>query len=184
LTERIYRLLVGATAGNKKIARGRDKQIWRWPGALISAAAAAAVIVATMMWPRETPCLTSTLQPVTERPSIAVLPLDNLSGDPAQGPIVDGFADELTTALAQIHDLFVIARNSAFAYRGKSCDMRRIAKELGVHNIIEGSVQCLDFRRFLRRSSGALGQGGAEHCRCAFAKADGFRRTSLGARRD
>lgn len=59
----------------------------------------------------------------------------------ARGPIVDGFADELTTALAQIHDLFVIARNSAFAYRGKSCDMRRIAKELGVRNIIEGSVQ-------------------------------------------
>jgi len=78
---------------------------------------------------------------MTEGPSVAVLPLDNLSGDPVQTPIVDGMADDLITALWQIRNLFVIARNSSFAYRGKSCDMRRIAKELGVHNLIEGSVQ-------------------------------------------
>ena len=79
--------------------------------------------------------------PMTDGPSVAVLPLDNLSGDPGQTPIVDGIADDLTTALSQIRDLLVIARNSSFAYRGKSCDMRRVAKELGVRDLIEGSVQ-------------------------------------------
>src|SRR5262249_3815779 len=116
---------------------------WRLLAAGGTMAILAAVGAAVVPWLRsqDTPCVTRTLPPMKEGPSIAVLPLDNLSGDPEQTPIVDGIADDLTSALWQIHDLFVIARNSSFAYRGKSCDIRRVARELGVHNLIEGSVQ-------------------------------------------
>ena len=142
---RVYRVLLDpAAAGSTVLTKRKMASPRRWPaiaGASAVALAAIAAGVALALWPRETPCLTSALQPLTAGPSIAVLPLDNLSGDPAQGPIVDGIADDLTTALTQVRDLFVIARNSSFAYRGKACDMRRVASELGVRNLIEGSVQ-------------------------------------------
>ena len=73
--------------------------------------------------------------------SIVVLPFTNLSGDPAQDYFVDGITENLTTDLSRIHDSFVIARNTAFAYRGKPIDARQIGKELGVRYVLEGSVQ-------------------------------------------
>jgi len=141
---RVYRVVLDPAAVGKTVAavnRGQSK--WRWvaTGGVAAILAAVGTGAALWLWPQDTPCLTRTLQPMTEGPSVALLPLDNLSGDAAQTPIVDGFTDDLTTALWQIRDLLVIARNSSFAYRGTSCDMRRVAKELGVHNLIEGSVQ-------------------------------------------
>jgi adenylate cyclase len=141
---RVYRLILHAAAAGKTVGAIKKAQPkWQWPaiGAIAAILVAAGTTTALWLWPQDTACLTRTVQPMTEGPSVAVLPLDNLSGDPVQTPIVDGMADDLITALWQIRDLFVIARNSSFAYRGKSCDMRRIAKELGVHNLIEGSVQ-------------------------------------------
>lgn len=75
------------------------------------------------------------------RPSIAVLPFDNLSGDPEKEYFVDGVTEEIITALSRIRWFFVIARHSSFAYKGRSLDLREVAKELGVQYIVEGSVR-------------------------------------------
>jgi TolB-like protein len=76
-----------------------------------------------------------------QRLSLVVLPFANLSGDPAQDYLADALTDQLTTALARIHDSFVIARNTAFTYKGKPVDAKAIGKDLGVRYVLEGSVQ-------------------------------------------
>ena len=73
--------------------------------------------------------------------SIVVLPFANLSGDPAQDYFADGITENLTTELSRAHGSFVIARNTAFAYKGKPIDAKEIGKELGVRYVLEGSVQ-------------------------------------------
>jgi hypothetical protein len=70
-----------------------------------------------------------------------VLPFANLSGDPAQDYFADGVTDNLTTELSRIRNGFVIARNTAFTYKGKSVDAKQIGKDLGVRYVLEGSVQ-------------------------------------------
>jgi TolB-like protein/Flp pilus assembly protein TadD len=75
------------------------------------------------------------------KPSIAVLPFDNLGGDPAQAYFADGLTEDLITDLSKVAGLFVIARNSTFAYRGKARDIRNVGKELGVRYVLEGSVR-------------------------------------------
>lgn len=75
------------------------------------------------------------------RPSIVILPFDNLSGDPEQGYFADGMTEELTATLSRIRDFLVIARNSAFTYKGRPVDVRQIARELGVRYVLEGSVR-------------------------------------------
>jgi len=76
-----------------------------------------------------------------DKPSIAVLPFTNLGGDPQQEYFADGIAEDLITALSCIRWLFVTARNSTFAYKGQSPDVRRVGKDLGVHYVVEGSVR-------------------------------------------
>ena len=75
-----------------------------------------------------------------DKPSIAVLPFQNLSGDPAQEYFADGMAAEITTAIGRAPWLFVIARNSSFTYKGKTADAQQVARELGVRYVLEGSV--------------------------------------------
>ncbi|MEI5679908.1 MULTISPECIES: winged helix-turn-helix domain-containing tetratricopeptide repeat protein [unclassified Mesorhizobium] len=79
--------------------------------------------------------------PLPDKPSIAVLPFVNLSNDPEQDSFADGLTEDLITDLSRISGLFVIARNSAFAYRGKAMDVREIAEELGVRYLLEGSAR-------------------------------------------
>jgi adenylate cyclase len=79
--------------------------------------------------------------PLPDRPSIAVLPFDNMSDDPEQEYFADGLVEDVITELSREQDLFVIARNSSFAYKGQSPDIRKISRELGVHYILEGSVR-------------------------------------------
>jgi len=76
-----------------------------------------------------------------DKPSIVVLPFDNLTGDPRQEVIANGLAENITTTLAKIPELFVIARNSAFEYKGKPKNVKKIAESLGVRYVMEGSVQ-------------------------------------------
>ncbi|MCZ6469998.1 MAG: adenylate/guanylate cyclase domain-containing protein [Gammaproteobacteria bacterium] len=76
-----------------------------------------------------------------EKPSIAVLPFDNMSGDSEQDFFADGISEDLITALSKIHWFFVIARNSSFTYKGRAVDVTRVAGELGVRYVIEGSVR-------------------------------------------
>src|SRR5271170_7595096 len=75
------------------------------------------------------------------RLSIVVLPFENLSGDPEQDYFADGITDDLTTDLSRLPDAFVIARNTAFTYKGKAVDAKEIGRELGVRYVLEGSVQ-------------------------------------------
>ena len=76
-----------------------------------------------------------------QKPSIAVLPFANMSGDPAQKFIADGVVEDIITALSRVRALFVIARNSSFAYEGKAIDIRTVGRELGVRYVLEGSVR-------------------------------------------
>jgi TolB-like protein len=76
-----------------------------------------------------------------DKPSIALLPFQNLSGDPEQDYFADGVVEDIITALSRIRWLFVIARNSSFTYRGRSVDVKQVGRELGVRYVLEGSVR-------------------------------------------
>src|SRR6202047_4369757 len=79
--------------------------------------------------------------PLTDKPSIAVLPFANMSGDPEQEYFPDGMVEEIITALSRIRWLFVIARNSTFIYKGQAVDVKQVGRELGVRYVLEGSVR-------------------------------------------
>src|SRR5207253_414191 len=79
--------------------------------------------------------------PLPDKPSIAVLPFANMSGDPEQEYFADGMVEEIITALSQIRWLFVIARNSSFTYKGRPVDIKQVGRELGVRYVLEGSVR-------------------------------------------
>ena len=81
------------------------------------------------------------LKPVSDKPSIAVLPFTNMSGDPEQEYFADGIVEEIITALSRMRWLTVIARNSSFTYKGRSVDVKQIGRELGVRYVLEGSVR-------------------------------------------
>jgi TolB-like protein/class 3 adenylate cyclase/Tfp pilus assembly protein PilF len=76
-----------------------------------------------------------------DKPSIAVLPFQNMSGDPEQEYFADGMVEDIITALSRFQSLFVIARNSSFTYKGKAVDIKQVGRELGVRYVLEGSVR-------------------------------------------
>jgi adenylate cyclase len=79
--------------------------------------------------------------PLPDKPSIAILPFDNMSGDSEQDYIADGFTENIITGLSQIPEIFVIARNSVFTYKGKPVKIKQVSEELGVKYVLEGSMQ-------------------------------------------
>ena len=101
---------------------GRPIRIWRWlPDGVVAPPARA--------------------QPLPGKPSIVVLPFDNMSGDSDQEHFADGVVEAITAELSRVRSFFVIARNSAFTYKGRAKDLREIGRELGVAYVLEGSVQ-------------------------------------------
>jgi len=84
---------------------------------------------------------TKNMPPLPEKPSIAVLSFENMSGDPEQEYFADGMVEEIITALSRMHWLFVIARNSSFTYKGRAVDVKQVGRELGVRYVLEGSVR-------------------------------------------
>ncbi len=101
---------------------------WRFtPGGQSSAPASPAAQVSALALP--------------DKPSIAVLPFQNLSGDPEQEYFADGLVEDIITALSRFKSLFVIARNSSFTYKGRAVDIRQVGRELGVRYVLEGSVR-------------------------------------------
>jgi TolB-like protein/class 3 adenylate cyclase len=107
--------------------------MWRpAPGPQATTAEGAAVVAAAEARPA---------LPLPDKPSIAVLPFDNLSGDPKQERLAGGLTEDVITDLARFRELFVIARNSTEVYRGKAVDVRQVAHELGVQYVLEGSLQ-------------------------------------------
>src|SRR5262249_43204173 len=79
--------------------------------------------------------------PLLDRPSVAVLPFANLSGDPQQDYFSDGVTEDITTELSRFSELVVIARNSSFQYKSKAVDIRQVGRELGARYVLEGSVR-------------------------------------------
>jgi TolB-like protein/class 3 adenylate cyclase/Tfp pilus assembly protein PilF len=113
---------------------------WAWPNRNSPTVATQASAATTR---QPTPATASTTAP---RLSIVVLPFANLSNDPEQEYFADGITDDLTTDLSRIDGSFVIARNTAFTYKGKQAEVRQIARELGVRYVLEGSVRRLGER--------------------------------------
>jgi len=109
--------------------------------AVVLAVIAVAVYGFVTWQSRESVISESAEQMASEKPSIAVLPFDNMSGDPDQEYFADGITEDLTTDLSRISGLFVVARNSAFSYKGRSVDVRTVAEELGVRYVLEGSIR-------------------------------------------
>ncbi len=116
--------------------------------AIVAAAGIALVIVAGVLawlapWSSRIETGSSARTPLSlpSKPSIAVLPFENMSGDPEQAYFADGMTDDLITDLSKVGGLFVIARNSTFVYKGKSTDVREVARRLGVRYVLEGSVR-------------------------------------------
>jgi len=101
--------------------------------------------LAAWRWPASSPApataISQVARPVTAKPSIAVLPFDNMSQDPEQGYFADGITEDLITDLSKVTGLIVIARNSTFVYKGRAHDVREITKALGVRYVLEGSVR-------------------------------------------
>jgi adenylate cyclase len=90
--------------------------------------------------------------PLPDKPSIAVLPFVNMTGDPQQEFFSDGLTEDLITALSKVPSLFVIARNSTFTYKGKPVKVQQVAEDLGVRYVLEGSIQKAGDRCASRRS--------------------------------
>lgn len=105
------------------------------------------VVVVTLAWfapwspSKDTTFGDESVLALPDKPSIAVLPFENLSGDPDQVGFTDGLAENIITSLSRFDDLFVIARHSSFQYKGKSVDIRDVGRDLGVRYVLEGSVQ-------------------------------------------
>ena len=93
------------------------------------------------VWRIEISSLFTEALPLPEETSIAVLPFQNMSGDPEQEYFADGMVDDIITALSRFKLLFVIARNSSFVYKGRTVDIKRVGRELGVRYVLEGSVR-------------------------------------------
>jgi TolB-like protein/class 3 adenylate cyclase/Flp pilus assembly protein TadD len=146
---RVYRIIMEPEAIGKDRAGPRQWQRVALPVVAVLVLTVAAVVIwkfyqrpsppPAEIAPEQTP---GTKFP--EKPSIAVLPFANMSDDPKQEYFSDGMTDDLITDLSKISGLFVIARNSAFQYKGKSVDVKKISRELGVRYVLEGSVRRIE----------------------------------------
>ncbi len=144
-----YRVLMEprvTVAGERKEAKAVP--LWRRKAMLAGGVAFVVVVIGALIWnfyfrlpPIEPASVERMAFSLPDKPSIAVLPFDNLSGDPEQEYFSDGLTEEIITALSKVPKLFVIARNSTFSYKGKPVKVNQIAEELGVRYVLEGSVR-------------------------------------------
>ena len=143
----VYRVLTAPEAAGKVIGETkRATQPWKW--AAVGAAVVVLIGVAgavTWLRPWEPTVEPASVErmafPLPDKPSIAVLPFTNMSGDPSQEYFADGMTEDLITDLSKISGLFVIARNSSFSYKDRQVKVRQVAEELGVRYVLEGSVR-------------------------------------------
>jgi adenylate cyclase len=150
----VYRVLLDAkTKGSVVYKNRRDDPRHRRRATIIAATALVIVIAIFSLWkfylrtPSFEPAsMENMAYPLPDKPSIAVLPFNNLSGDPDQEYISDGLTEEIITGLSKIPDLFVIARNSSFTYKDKPVKVQQVSEELGVRYVLEGSFRMQDDR--------------------------------------
>jgi adenylate cyclase len=140
---RVYRVLMDPEAAGKVIGEKRPiSRHWRWAAvALLVVAGALAIWNFYFRPPFEPASVERMAYPLPDKPSIAVLPFDNMSEDPNQEYFSDGITEEIITALSKTPKMFVIARNSTFTYKGKPVKVKQVAEELGVQYVLEGSVR-------------------------------------------
>jgi adenylate cyclase len=145
---RAYKVLMEPEAAGKVIGEDRPRlRQWRWSA--ITAAVVLIIVAGSLaIWnfylrlPQIEPASVEEMAfPLPDKPSIAVLPFDNMSGDPKQEYFSDAITENIITALSNVSDMFVIARNSTFTYKGKAVKIQQVAEELGVRYVLEGSVQ-------------------------------------------
>ena len=138
---RVYRMRVGPEAAVKPRPRRWHKPALAALVVLIVAAGAFAIWNFYLRPDVDPASVAKMAFPLPEKPSIAVLPFVNMSGDPEQEYFSDGLTEEIITALSKVPQLFVIARNSTFSYKGKPVKVHQVAEELGVQYVLEGSVR-------------------------------------------
>jgi pentatricopeptide repeat protein len=122
---------------------------WRRKAAIAGAIAVVVIVIGVaLLWnfylrppPIEPASVEKMAYPLPEKPSVAVLPFVNMSDDPKQEFFSDGLTDQIIASLSKVHELFVIARNSTFTYKGKPVKVQQVAEELGVRYVLEGSVR-------------------------------------------
>ncbi len=143
----VFKFLLGAPV-TENVAVAAPVATWsrRWPlvaGGLAVLVLAAGIVLWQQPWaPREEPASEADMAfPLPDKPSIAVLPFNNMSDDASQEYFADGMTEDLITDLSKISGLFVIARNSSFSYKGQQVKVRQVAEELGVRYVLEGSVR-------------------------------------------
>jgi adenylate cyclase len=122
--------------------------LWRRKAILAGSVVLVLVVIAALIWnfyfrapPMEAASVEKMAYPLPDKPSIAVLPFTNMSDDPRQEYFCDGITEEIITALSKTPRMFVIARNSTFAYKGKQVKVQQVAEELGVRYVLEGSIR-------------------------------------------
>jgi adenylate cyclase len=144
---RAYKVLMEPEAVGKVIGFERPKpKQWRWAaiGGMVVLIIVAGILAVWHHYlrPQFDPASVEKMAfPLPEKPSIAVLPFDNFSGDTEQEYLADGMTENIITALSKIPEVFVIARNSVFTYKGKPVRVSQVSEELGVRYVVEGSVQ-------------------------------------------
>ncbi|UCG67365.1 MAG: tetratricopeptide repeat protein, partial [Deltaproteobacteria bacterium] len=128
--------------------KAKAPPVWRRKAILAGGVAFVVVVIAAVIWnfyfrppPIEPASVEKMAYPLPDKPSIAVLPFVNMSGDPEQEFLSDGLTEELITALSKSERVFVIARNSVFTYKGKAVKVQRVSEDLGVCYVLEGSVR-------------------------------------------
>jgi TolB-like protein/class 3 adenylate cyclase/Flp pilus assembly protein TadD len=143
---RIYKALMDPEAVGKVIGEQRAEPRRGLKISLVVVSALLLIVGGLLIWrtafpPVQVASLEKMAFPLPDRPSIAVLPFDNLSKDPEQEYFSDGLTEEIISALSSVPKLFVIARNSTFTYKGKPVKVQQVAEELGVQYVLEGSVR-------------------------------------------
>ena len=149
LTSRIYaaRKAVGDSGQDQKLIRTIARKGLRFVGDVQTQSGCDQSVAAADLQPsNESRKPAYSVLPLPERPTIAVLPFDNMCGDPAQEYFSDGISEDIITALSKLRWFFVIARNSSFTYKGKAVHIKQVAEELGVSYVLEGSVRKLGER--------------------------------------
>jgi TolB-like protein/class 3 adenylate cyclase/Flp pilus assembly protein TadD len=145
---RAYRVLSYPGAAAHRVVKAKRAVGKRWRNMFVAIAAVLVVVAAVSIWhfyfrapPVEVASVEKMAFQLPDKPSIAVLPFVNMSEDPKQEYLADGITENIISALSQVPKLFVIARQSTFAYKGKPVKIQQVAEELGVRYVLEGSVQ-------------------------------------------
>ncbi|MBW2671488.1 MAG: adenylate/guanylate cyclase domain-containing protein, partial [Deltaproteobacteria bacterium] len=143
---RVYRVLLepeaaGKVIGEKRVEPKRGQRIAFGVVIALLLVAGGLLIWRSASPPIEVASVEKMAFPLPDNPSIAVLPFDNLSDDPKQEYFSDGLTEQIITNLSKLPSLFVIARNSTFTYKGKPVKVQKVAEDLGVKYVLEGSVQ-------------------------------------------